>query len=64
MNFSRNTWVSIRRIYDFVHTTLWVLLAVWVAIIIVNIPRLQEAREAIERQRAQQVVEENRFYCE
>jgi len=64
MNLSRSAWANIRRIYNVVHTTFWALLAAWVAIIIVNIPRLQEARAAIERQRAQQILEENRFYCE
>ena len=64
MNLSRSAWANIRRIYNVVHMALWALLAVWVAIVIVNIPRLQEARAAIERQRAQQIFEENRFYCE
>jgi hypothetical protein len=64
MKLSRSTWAIIRRIYDVVHTTVWVLVAVWVAIIIINIPRLPEARAIVERQRAQQISEENRFYCE
>jgi hypothetical protein len=41
-----------------------VLVAAWVAIIIISIPRLESARATIERQRAQQILEENRFFCE
>jgi hypothetical protein len=64
MNLSRSTWAIIRHIYDIVHTALWVLLVAWVAIIVVNIPRMQDARATIERERAQQISEENRFFCE
>ena len=64
MNLSRGTWANIRRIYNVVRAALWALVAAWIAIIIVNIPRLPEARAIIERQKAQQISEENRFYCE
>jgi hypothetical protein len=64
MNLSRSTWAVIRQIYDTVHTALWVLLAAYVAIIILSIPRMQDTRAMIERERAQQISEENRFFCE
>jgi hypothetical protein len=64
MSLSRSAWAYIRRIYNVVRMALWVLLVAGVAIIIFDIPRLQEARAMIERQRAQQILEANRFYCE
>ena len=43
---------------------LWAILAAWVAYVIISIPRLSEAAATAERQRAQEVSEENKFLCE
>jgi hypothetical protein len=56
------TWIS--RIYEIAHTTLWAVLAAWAAIMIMNVPRMVEARATLERQRAQETFEDNRLYCE
>jgi hypothetical protein len=61
---SRNGWTIIRRVYDVVHMALWALLVAEVAFLLLNIPRMQEARAIAEAQRVQQVAEENRSYCE
>jgi hypothetical protein len=64
MYLSRNGWTIIRRIYHTVHMALWALLVAGVAFLLLNIPRMQEARAIAEAQRMQQIAEENRFYCE
>jgi hypothetical protein len=56
------TWIS--RIYEIARTTLWAVVAAWAAIMIMNIPRIVEARATLERQRVQEIFEENRLYCE
>jgi hypothetical protein len=53
-----------RRIYHAVHVALWALLAAWVIIMVSNLPNISKARATAERQRAQDIFEENRFYCE
>ena len=52
------------RIYEIAHTILWAVAAAWAAIMIMNVPRMVEARATVERQRAQEIFEENRLYCE
>jgi len=51
------------RLYGFVQTALWVGLAVWLAILLNSLPRMSEARTVAERQRAQELIAENHFYC-
>jgi hypothetical protein len=63
MNLSRGTWITIRRAYDIVHIALWALLAASVVVMIISIPRLSDARARAERQRAQEISEENKYYC-
>ena len=53
-----------RRIYHTVHVALWALLAAWVVIMISNLSNASKARATAERQRAQEISEENRLYCE
>jgi hypothetical protein len=53
-----------RAIYHAVHVTLWALLAAWVIITVSNLPNISKARATAEWQRAQEIFEENRFYCE
>jgi hypothetical protein len=55
-------WV--RRITEIAPTVLWALAAAAAAIMIMYFPRILEARATIERQRAQEITEENRAYCE
>jgi hypothetical protein len=64
MNVAPTTWTWVRRIAEIAHTILWALAATWAAIVIMHIPRIVEARATIERQRAQEITEENRVYCE
>jgi hypothetical protein len=63
------SWISAgrarkRRIYHTVHVALWALLASWVVIMVSNLPSVSKARATAERQRAQEISEENRIYCE
>jgi hypothetical protein len=64
MYLSRNGWTIIRRVYETVHMALWALLVAGVTFLLLNIPRMQEARAIAEAQQVQQIAEENRFYCE
>jgi hypothetical protein len=51
------------RLYGLVHTVLWAGLAVWLAILLNSLPKMSEARAVAERQRAQDLIAENHFYC-
>src|SRR5215472_4102855 len=64
MNLASTTWAWVRRITKIAPTVLWALAAAWAAIMIMHYPRILEARATIERQRAQEIAEENRVYCE
>ena len=64
MNLAPTTWAWVRRIAEIAPTVLWVLAAAGAAIMIMYFPRILEARASIERQRAQEITEENRAYCE
>jgi hypothetical protein len=64
MNITPATSTVGRRIYDFVHVTLWALLAVWVVIMIIHIPQMSDARATAERHRVLEISAENGFYCE
>src|SRR5262249_20600993 len=56
-------WTLVR-IYDTAHAALWALAVAWVTYLVINFPRVVEARAVIERQRLQEISDENRFYCE
>ena len=64
MNLAPTTWAWVRRITEIAPTVLWALAAAGTAIMIMHFPRILEARATIERQRAQEITEENRAYCE
>ena len=64
MNLAPTTWAWVRRITEIARTVLWALAAAWAAIMIMHFPRIVEARVTIERQRAQEITQENRVYCE
>src|SRR6516164_6485136 len=64
MNSAPTTWAWVRRITEIAPTVLWALAAAGAAIMIMYFPRILEARATIERQRAQEITEENRAYCE
>ena len=64
MNLAPTTWAWVRRITEIAPTVLWALAAAGAAIMITYFPRILEARATIERQRAQEITEENRAYCE
>jgi hypothetical protein len=51
------------RVYNIVHAALWAGLAVWLAILLNSLPRMSEARAVAERERAQELIAENHFYC-
>jgi uncharacterized membrane protein len=61
---SPNTAIIIRRVYDTIHMGLWALLVAGTVFLLLQIPRMQEARAIAEAQRLQQIAEENRSYCE
>ena len=61
---SREAWITIRRVYNIVHIAFWALATAFVVVVIINIPRISDARAGAERQRAQEISEENRHYCE
>ena len=58
---SRNTTIIIRRVYDTIHMGLWALLVAGTVFLLLQIPRMREARAIAEAQRLQQIAEENRF---
>src|SRR5215472_4454228 len=62
MNLAPTTWAWVRRITEIAPTVLWALAATGAAIMIMYFPRILEARATIERQRAQEITEENRAY--
>jgi hypothetical protein len=51
------------RLHGLAHTILWAGLAVWLAILLNSLPKMTEARAVAERQRAQELIAENNFYC-
>ena len=57
-------WTWVLRITEIAPAVLWALAAAGAAITIMYFPRILEARATIERQRAQEITEENRAYCE
>jgi hypothetical protein len=61
---SPRTSAVVQRIYHTVHMALWALLAALVAVMIISIPRWPAALALAEWQRAQDISEESRFYCE
>lgn len=56
--------VFLHRIYHNVHMALWAIGIAGAAALIINIPRMSEARAIAERQRLMALSAENRFYCE
>jgi hypothetical protein len=61
---SPRTLKTIRLAYSTAHVFLWCLLAIWAAVLLFSIPRISEARAVAERELAQQISAENRFFCE
>jgi hypothetical protein len=51
------------RLYGIVHAALWAGMAVWLAILLNSLPKLSEARAIAERERTQELIAENNFYC-
>ena len=64
MYLSHNAWTTIRRVYDIVHMALWALLVAGTVFLLLQIPRMREARAIAEAQRALEISEQNRFFCE
>jgi hypothetical protein len=61
---SRNAWTIIHRVYDTVHAALWALAIAGTVFLLLHIPQMRDARAIAEAQRAQEVSQENKFYCE
>ena len=53
-----------RTILHTVHMGLWALLVAGAAFLLLQIPRMREARAIAEAQRVHEISEQNRFYCE
>jgi hypothetical protein len=53
-----------QRIFSIVHVALWSLLTAVMLFLILNIPRMSAAQSAAAHQRALNIAEENRSYCE
>jgi len=51
------------RIRGIVSMLLWAALAAWTVILIGSIPRMTHANAVAERQRVQELIAENHFYC-
>jgi hypothetical protein len=64
MNLSPKTWTTIHRVYDAVHNALWALLIAGAAFLLLHIPQMRDARVIAEVQRAQEISEENKSFCE
>ena len=61
---SRNSWTIIRQIYDTIHMALWALLVAATVFLLLHIPQMRDARAIAETQRALEISQENRLYCE
>ena len=61
---SRNAWTIIRQIYHTVHMALWALLVAGTAFLLLHIPQMRDARAKAEAQRALEISQENKLYCE
>jgi hypothetical protein len=61
---SRANWTLVRKIYDTAHAAAWALAVAWVIWLVINFPRIVDARAVIDRQHLQEISDENRFYCE
>jgi hypothetical protein len=61
---SRNAWTIIHQIYDTLHMALWALGIAWVVFLLLHIPEMRDARTRADAQLAQQISNENKFYCE
>jgi hypothetical protein len=53
-----------RQFYDNVRMAFWVLVAAAVVFLLLQIPRMREARAIAEAQQVLEISEQNRFYCE
>jgi hypothetical protein len=61
---SRNAWTIIQQIYDSVHMALWALLVAGTVFLLLHIPQMRDARAIAEAQRALEISQENKLYCE
>ena len=64
MNSTSRSRTRMQRICYNVHAALWAVAAAFLLVMASNLPRMSEARATAERQRALEISEENRFYCE
>jgi len=60
----RKNWSAIHRVSDTMQVALFLLLAAFLVIFIVNFPRILHAQAIAQRQHALEIASENRFYCE
>jgi hypothetical protein len=64
MQLSPNAWTIIHQVYDTVHMALWALLIAGTVFLLLHIPQMRDARAIAEAQRAQEIYQENKLYCE
>jgi hypothetical protein len=64
MQLSRNSWTIIHQVYDTVHMALWALLVAGTVYLLLHIPQMRDARAKAEAQRALEISQENKLYCE
>jgi hypothetical protein len=57
-------WTLGRKIYDTALAAFWALAVAWIILLVISFPQIRENQAAIERQRLQEISDENRFYCE
>ena len=62
--YSRNASTIVRRVYDTVNMAFWALAIGVVVFLLLHIPQMREARAIAEAQRAQEISQENKLYCE
>jgi hypothetical protein len=56
-------WTLVHKIYDNARAAFWALAVAWTILLVMSFPRIPDNRAVIERQRLQEISDENRFYC-
>jgi hypothetical protein len=62
--FSPNAWIIIQRVYRAANMGVWALGVAFTLFLLFHIPQMRDARATAEARLAQEISEENTFYCE
>jgi hypothetical protein len=64
MSLSRKAWAVIDRVYNEINVVLWAVGVALMVYLLLHIPEMRDARARADAQLAQQISNENKFYCE